>query len=206
MNKKLLYILTAILALSAGAWISSLQLFSKSSDNSVIQIQGLVLDPARKIGVPKLSKDDGSVFTVDDLRDHWSIIFFGYTNCPDVCPTTMAVLAAAKAKEKNFPKVFFVSIDPNRDKVEMLSDYVKYFDPDFTGVTGDENMIKALTLQTSVVYMKVSAESGNEDDYLMDHSASLLLINPEGHLRAFLKPPHSPQTIIKSIKTVKESQ
>ena len=207
MKNKILIALAASASLVIGAWVSSLQLSDKSSDDqSSIRIQGLVLEPARLIGLPVLTKDNGSPFVLDDLKNHWSVMFFGYTNCPDICPTTLSVLAAAKKQDKEFPEVIFVSIDPQRDQVEMLAEYVKYFDPEFVGVTGDEKMIEALTLQTSVVYMKVPGESGNDNDYIMDHSASLLLINPEGKLQAFLKPPHTLQSITSSIKTVKASR
>lgn len=211
MNNKILIPLVATVALATGVGVSSWQqgnenVVSSSSVSSPIRIQGLVLDPARKIGIPELIKHDSSAFVLDDLKGHWSILFFGYTRCPDVCPTTMATLVAAKSQNDNFPQVILVSIDPQRDSVEILKEYVKYFDPEFIGITGAEKMIEALTLQTSVVYMKVAADSGNEDDYLMDHSASLLLINPEGKLQAFLKPPHSPQSIMESISKIKAAK
>ncbi|MBT8119079.1 MAG: SCO family protein, partial [Gammaproteobacteria bacterium] len=106
-----------------------------------------------------------------------------------------------------FPDVVFVSVDPERDKVEMLADYVQYFDKDFIGVTGDKEMIKALTLQMSVVYMKVPVDNGtsvNSDDsvYNVDHSSALLLVNPDGKLVAFLNPPHDAETILKDFQTV----
>lgn len=203
MKNKLLISVAAILALISGVWISSLQLSDDTIPNKVplVDIQGHVLDPARIIGIPELIKDDGSPFGMEDLKHHWSIMFFGYTNCPDVCPTTMSVLASAKKQAEKFPVVYFVTIDPQRDKVEMLGEYVDYFDSEFVGVTGSEKMIEALTLQTSVVYMKVP-KGENENDYLMDHSASLLLINPEGRLRAFMKSPHTPQSILDSVKKV----
>lgn len=203
MKNKLLISLAAIFALILGIWVSTLQLSDDDVSNkkSPVDIQGLVLDPARIIGVPELTKDDGSPFVMQDLKNHWSIIFFGYTNCPDVCPTTMSVLASAKKQAKEFPVVYFVTIDPQRDKVEMLGEYVDYFDPEFIGISGSEKMIEALTLQTSVVYMKVF-QSKDEEEYLMDHSASLLLIDPAGRLRAFLKAPHSPQSILDSVKKV----
>jgi len=85
----------------------------------------------------------------------------------------------------------------------MLGEYVQYFDKDFIGVTGDDNLIKALTLQMSVVYMKMAAEdASSESDYLVDHSSTLLLLNPEGKLVAFMNPPHEPKIILKDLGKV----
>lgn len=222
---KLIITVTALAAMSAGFWLSTLQQQAdeKSAQtakekalaqarNNFSPIQGTILSPARKVAVPALIQDNGQSFTLDDLSGQWHLLFFGYTHCPDICPTTMGVAAQAKklaaANNKPFPQVVFVSVDPERDKVGMLSEYVKYFDKDFIAVTGEKDLIKALTLQMSVVYMKMPARDESQEDeaskkgYTMDHSAALLLLNPEGKLVAFLNPPHDPKTIIKDFQTV----
>ena len=166
-KNKSLIVITAVIAMSAGFGLSLLlqgdneevleSIKEQANERALAEarkifspIQGTILSPARKITVPALVKDDGSVFTLDDLTGHWSLLFFGYTHCPDICPTTMGVVAQAKkiATENNhlFPQVIFISVDPERDKVEMLSEYVQYFDKDFIGVSGDEKLIKALLL------------------------------------------------------------
>ena len=207
----------AVAALSAGFWLSSLQHTAErnaaaENDDKLAQarenfspIQGAIMSPARKIILPELIKDNGETFTSDDLTGHWSLLFFGYTNCPDICPVTMGVVAQAKksaeAINHMFPDVVFVSVDPERDKAEILTDYVQYFDKDFKGVTGDKDLIKALTLQMSVVYMEMPADdvTGN---YMVDHSAALFLIDPQGKLTAFFNPPHDTETILKDFQTV----
>ena len=227
-SNSLIIIASAIVALSAGFWLSSLQ---KDAENKVgdqnanqfgelndsqqakleqakknfSPIQGTLITPARKIHVPALTKDNGETFTIDDLAGDWHLLFFGYTHCPDICPTTMGVTAQAKklaeTENKPFPQVIFISVDPERDTAEMIGEYVRYFDKDFTAVTGEKDLIKALTLQMSVVYMQMPAEN-DQSGYLIDHSAALLLLNPEGKLVAFLNPPHDPSTIVKDIQTV----
>lgn len=211
----------AVTAMSAGFWLSSMQndaVDSKSHERSSQEqaladarknfspIQGSLVTPARKIAVPELIKHDGQPFSLKDLTGHWSLLFFGFTNCPDICPTTLGVAAQAKKiaaeKAQDFPQVIFISVDPERDKVEMLGDYIQYFDKDFIGVTGDSNLIKALTLQMSVVYMKMPAEENDVNNYQVDHSSALLLLNPEGKLVAFLNPPHDAATILKDFQTV----
>jgi protein SCO1/2 len=223
-KNKSIIVIAAVTAMSAGFWFSSIQQSNnKETAESVKQeahdealaearkkfspIQGAILSPARKISVPTLTKDDGDAFTQNDLAGHWSLIFFGYTHCPDVCPITMGVAAQAKklalANNQEFPEVFFISVDPDRDKVEILAEYVQYFDKDFVGVTGDESLIKALTLQMSVVYMKMSS---SDENYVVDHSSALLLLNPEGRLAAFMNPPHDPKVILKDLEKVMSLQ
>ena len=202
LTKKLAVVLFAVIAMAAGFWLAT-QLTQRPTQE-LPQIQGSVINPPRQLAVPELIRHDGEAFTNEDLKGQWTLVFFGYTHCPDICPITMNVLAAAKQKATaDFPQVMLISVDPQRDSIELLADYVHYFDPEFIGVTGDENMIQALTLQTSVVYMKVPGASGNEKDYLVDHSSSILLINPEGQLAAFLKAPHTPSSILDSVAKVK---
>jgi protein SCO1/2 len=190
----------AVIAMAAGFWLAS---ELRTPDDGYAQLQGTVLKPPRQIQVPELTKQDGTPFTNEDLQGQWSLLFFGYTHCPDICPITMNVLAEAKKKSAgDFPQVVFVTVDPQRDTVDLLGGYVHYFDPEFTGVTGDEKMIQALTLQASVLYMKVPGESGNENDYLVDHSSSILMINPQGQLVAFLGAPHTPSSILASINQI----
>jgi len=224
LRSKLSLAFAAVAALSAGAWLSSMQQANNEQKAAELKakevlaarknfspIQGSVVSPARKIMIPALSKDNGEVFTLADLTGQWHFLFFGYTHCPDVCPVTMGVLAQAKkmaaANNHMFPEVVFISVDPERDKVEMLADYVQYFDKDFTGVTGDKDLIKALTLQMSVVYMKMPGEESSAagksgSGYLVDHSSAILLLNPEAKLVAFFNAPHDPQTIVKDFQTM----
>lgn len=228
-SNNLILTASAIIALSAGFWLSSVQKNAEekasTSGNAFIDnnpdqqakldqakknfspIQGTLITPGRKISVPELIKDDGQILTQADITDDWHLLFFGYTHCPDICPTTMGVATQAKklaeSSNKPFPQVIFVSVDPERDTPDMIGDYVRYFDKDFIAVTGDKAMIKALTLQMSVVYMQMPVTDDNPDSgYLIDHSSALLLLNPEGKLVAFLNPPHDPATIVKDVQTV----
>ena len=204
----LIVIVAALLAMAAGFWLSSTR--QPGADATVEQVQGFHgtrLSVPRKLAIPVLQKTDHGAFTAADITGHWSLLFFGYTNCPDVCPTTMRMLAAAKLEAPDgFPRVFFVSVDPQRDKLEQLAQYVKYFDDDFTGVTGDEKMLQALALQADVLFMKVPAEAGSDNAYLVDHSAAILAINPEGRLAAFINPPHTPDSILKAIDVLMNNE
>lgn len=204
MSSKSLIIVAAITSMVLGFVIANNYRSTGSNPISQVQdFQGALLSTPRKISMPTLKQDDGTDFTGEDLRERWTLMFFGYTHCPDICPTTMNTLAQAKQKvPEGFPEVVFVSVDPERDKIDMLGEYVKYFDPSFKGVTGDEELIKALTLQMSAVYMRTPvAEDGS---YLVDHSSSVMVLNPEGNLAALISPPHTPSNILKALESIQK--
>lgn len=139
-------------------------------------------------------------FTLARLRDQWSFVFFGYTHCPDVCPTAMLDLkrtvaaVADSGPEVKLPQVVFVSVDPERDTPAQLARFVPYFNPDFIGVTGSQDQLDQLSGQLSSLAMKVP-NPDNPDNYLVDHTASILLLNPDGRLEAIFTPPHDPDTM-----------
>jgi protein SCO1/2 len=151
------------------------------------------LIPARVLQAFELIDHTGAAFTLERLRGHWSFLFFGYTHCPDICPTTLNTLNALARTigtlpaPASTPQYVFVSIDPERDTPELLAKFVPYFNPTFIGVTGTASTIDMLTKQLSVMHMKI--ESDRPDNYLMDHSAALLLIDPQGNLHALMSPP-----------------
>ena len=203
MRLKILFIVAAIASMILGIWAASaLRSMESASSLRAMDIQGSVLSSARSIAVPEsLKMHDGNAFTSAVLQDHWSLIFFGYTHCPDICPTTLQTLARAKKDLKQiFPNVYFVSVDPERDSIDSLGAYIRYFDPGFTAVTGDSEMIRDLTSQMSVVFMKVPGSSGQAEEYLVDHSSSIMLLNPKGALQAFLSAPHTSQSINSALK------
>ncbi|WP_298943464.1 SCO family protein [uncultured Psychromonas sp.] len=129
-------------------------------------------------------------FTNESLKGKWTLIFAGYTFCPDVCPTTLADLDRVYPSLKNdndtTTQVVFVSVDPNRDKAEQLADYVHYFNKNFIGVTSTHQQLWPFVTQLGLIYGIVEA-GDTEDFYLVDHSASIVLIDPEGKLHATFK-------------------
>ena len=133
----------------------------------------------------------GESFSLENLRGHWTILFFGFTNCPDICPTTMATLAQMyqflSSDEQEKLQVVMVSLDPERDTQEKMAEYVPYFNADFVGVTGNKHLIRRMTAELNIAYNKVPLEG---DNYTVDHSTQLVLINPRGHYHGFFKAPH----------------
>ena len=158
----------------------------------------IVLDQPRIFSDFELIDHRGEVFNIDRFRDTWTIVFFGFTNCPDICPTTLAVLndtySKMKESEKEKLQVVMISLDPERDTVEALADYVPYFNDQFIGVTGNKHLIRRLTAEINIAYNKVPLAG---DDYTVDHSTQLVLINPKGHYHGFFKAPHS-ETMLRS--------
>jgi protein SCO1/2 len=158
----------------------------------------IVLDQPRIFSDFELIDHRGEVFNIDRFRDIWTIVFFGFTNCPDICPTTLAVLndtySKMKESEKEKLQVVMISLDPERDTVEALADYVPYFNEQFIGVTGNKHLIRRLTAEINIAYNKVPLAG---DDYTVDHSTQLVLINPKGHYHGFFKAPHS-ETMLRS--------
>jgi protein SCO1/2 len=140
----------------------------------------------------------GREFGPAELRGKWSLMFFGYTNCPDFCPSTLTTLAALEkqlraAKTVAPPQVIFVSVDAKRDTPAQLDKYVPYFDPEFIGLTApDQNKIEAVAKQWNVAVAVQPAVDGN---YTVDHSGAIFVIDPEGKLTAILTGPFTVEAL-----------
>lgn len=152
---------------------------------------GLFLfDTPRDPGEFSLIDHHGSPFTREDLIDQWTLIFFGFTHCPDICPTTMAELAELKAQlvgtEASDARVVMLSVDPARDTPERLAQYASYFHTDFIGVTGDFTDILSFAQRLNAPFRKVSEPDGA---YQMEHSANVMLMNPRGDYHGFFRAP-----------------
>lgn len=206
MNKTQLIVVisAAIVAMAAGLWLGTVSQQSEPLAKPPT-IQGLILPEAKQLAEFNLMDAKGSVFAKENLKNNWSLIFVGYTHCPDVCPITLSVLRNVvelmQEQQLESPRIIFISVDPERDTPETLEQYVKFFNEDFVGVTGRKDELARLGKQLGVFYTKVAGTSGdiNADDYLIDHSSSLMLVNPQGNLQAYLTAPHTPMKIVESI-------
>jgi protein SCO1/2 len=149
-----------------------------------------LLETPRDVGDFELVDHHGQPFTPASLEGHWTMIFFGFTYCPDICPTTMAFMAELTREledtEVADTEVVMFSVDPARDTVEQLAAYVPYFHPDFTGVTGEFLELFRVATAMNTPFRKVP---GQDENYLVDHSANVVLINPRGDYHGFFKAP-----------------
>jgi protein SCO1/2 len=183
------------LALAGGLWLGA-TLLPGASTPTIPQVSvATVLPQPRPLADFRLVDQDGAPFTLEALRGQWTFLAIGYTHCPDICPTTLATFTAIASgigdrSERQAPTRFlFVSIDPGRDTPERLAQYVRYFDPGFLGATGDEAQLRAFAAQLGLAYAKVEGQD-TALGYLMDHSASVLLVDPDGRLAAIFSAPH----------------
>ncbi|MCZ6912110.1 MAG: SCO family protein [Proteobacteria bacterium] len=153
----------------------------------------------------ELLSHSGQAFRKENLRGNWSFLFFGFTHCPDVCPTTMStlnrVVGGIADRGKRQPRVFFVSVDPMRDSADKLAAYVPYFNPEFVGLTGELASIQNLTRDLGVAVIYTPTEqtvAGHEDEqnYSVDHTTALFLIDPDGRLSGIFSAPHITEQII----------
>lgn len=145
---------------------------------------------------------DRAVFT-----GQWDLVFFGFTHCPDICPATMTLLAQVRRTLESqgrepLPRLVLVSVDPERDTPEAMATYLGYFGNGNLGLTGDVGEIRKLADALGIFFEKSAVADGN---YGVDHSAVVLLINPEGRLRALFTAPHRVEDIVHDLPLIMES-
>ncbi len=153
-----------------------------------------------------LSMHNNQAFNLESLQNKWTLLFFGYTHCPDVCPLALTVMKAVYKSLAQYPKVqrntqmVFVSVDPARDTPEHISQYVAHFDSSFIGVTGEVAQIDQLAKSLNAGYV-----SGKVDEfgrYDIDHTSSIYLIGPQRQVHGAFIPPHFPETISNQLLAV----
>lgn len=185
--------LFAVAALFLGLFVSQHLHLTKRID--VSKFHGTFLDKPREISSFALTGIDNMPFNNTSLQGHWTLVFFGFTNCGMVCPTTMAELAKMyhllqEKGVKTLPQVVMISVDPERDNLDKLNNYVKAFDPNFYGARGDEDAIKKITKELGIAYTKVTKDTEGAQVYDIEHTGAVMLINPKGDLSAFFTTPH----------------
>jgi protein SCO1/2 len=143
----------------------------------------------------------GSEFTKNRLSGQWSLMFFGFTNCPDICPATLQQLAIANKNLEEaglpVPDIIFVSVDPERDTPDVLTTYVSHFAGDILGVTGDITELTRLTSSIGIFFEKAELPTGDDSgNYSVDHSAVVLVINEDGAIHASFSAPHNIENFV----------
>ncbi|MDH5257517.1 MAG: SCO family protein [Gammaproteobacteria bacterium] len=155
-------------------------------------LQGLIIDsPATKLPDFKFVDHNNKHFDKTRFENKWSLVFFGYTNCPDVCPTSLSIMDKV-SKQSKLPEnmqYVFVSVDPKRDTPEKLKGFVEYFNPKFVGATGAKVEIDKFQEPLGVIY-DFEGDT-NSDDYIVNHFAAIYIIDPKSRERAYILPPHS---------------
>lgn len=175
------------------------------------EISGTLLPAPKPLKPFQLTDHRGQRFGIEQLKGHWSFLFFGYTHCPDVCPTTLQTFKTIHSKFKEMPgtiddiQFILVSLDPERDSVEHLKQYIQNIHPDFIALTGKAEQIKQFADQSWIYYLRDKSNSDGSKDsnsdknssnnYLIDHSAAIVLLNPNSGIHAIFAAPHHAEKI-----------
>lgn len=197
--------LSMVLALALGLWIAQVEGRSqRDSASAVSGASGMTrLDPPRPLTGFALHDTRNQPFNLARLRGHWSFLFFGYTHCTDVCPTTLATfkqLHSLAGGVSHGVQYVFVSVDPQRDSAGVLARYVGRFDPEFIGATGNDAELSALTRQMGVYYKRHAPGRGG--NYEVDHTSVIFLIDPQARLCALFSELNDPRAIARGFKAL----
>lgn len=187
---KTVAILLAIMLTFLGLFLHKL-LTPRILNNYELSANGaVVFDKPRIIPEFQLLDHYGQPFQLENLQGKWTLVYFGFTYCPDICPTTLATLSQWYKKLdddiRDKTQVVMLTVDPARDTPAKLQQYMAHFNSDFVGVTGEFLDIKRLSDQLNVAFNRVVLDNG---DYTVDHSGHIVLINPYGHYHGIFKPP-----------------
>lgn len=216
-NRQTLLVLLAALAAGLGLWAAQVAFGPAPGPSPATpEPAGPAVDPAslqavslfpqpRLLPAWTLDQSDGTPLDGAELSGRWTLVFLGFTHCPDVCPTTLADLARAQKAweplpEARRPRVLFVSVDPARDTPAKSGEYAAYFHPATLAATAREPALQQFASSLGMVYMKVETEGG----YTMDHSNALVLIDPQGRQAGLVRPPFVPAAIAADLARLAE--
>ncbi|SDI87913.1 SCO family protein [Pseudomonas abietaniphila] len=197
-TQKTVFILVAIVAVVLGLTVNRVLSGKGQGDQTALIDAGVILLPqSRNVPDLKMVDQDGQPVSLGSLKDKWTLLFFGYTFCPDICPTTLAQLRQIKSE---LPKetvdklrIVLVSVDPNRDTPQQLKTYLGYFDKQFVGLTAPVDSIQKLANAVSIPFIPADTSKPN---YTVDHSGNLALLGPDGTQRGFIRAPLNNQKLI----------
>lgn len=203
--KKIFFIsISLLMILMAGLTLYGFIHFKKNTlSESDLKIATL-LKHSRELPAFALLDMHKKSFTNASLKNDWHLLFLGFTSCPSICPTTLGTLNQVYQKlaalgVKKLPKFIFVSLDPEQDTPDVLSQYLSHFNASFSGITGNKEDIDRLANSLGAVYMKVKDEKGAGT---IDHSASIFVVNPEGHYYALFTSPNNAEDIAIDLKKI----
>lgn len=188
---KTVLILVAVIALVLGLTVSKVLDAPQPDARAALLDAGIVLLPqSRALPALNLLDEQGAAQSLDRLTGRWTLLFFGYTFCPDICPTTLAELRQLRARlpaellERY--RVVMVSVDPQRDTPEQLRQYLGFYNAGYSGLTGELADIQKLATAVSIPFIPGDT---SKERYTVDHSGNLAIIGPDGRQRGFIRAP-----------------
>jgi protein SCO1/2 len=196
--KNLLVFVVLALALVAGIFVAL------RSDVPAEPVAALVLPNPEPLPEFSLLDQDGNAIDRSVFTGQWDLVFFGFTHCPDICPTTLQLLATARdtlARQGHepLPRIVLVSVDPERDTPEIIGQYVDYFGDGNLGITGSLEELSRLTTGLGIYFQK---QATDDDNYLVDHSAAVLVVDPEGRFSALFSGPHNVENFVHDLPII----
>ena len=160
-----------------------------------------LIEPARNLGLFNLMDSNGNEFLPESFKGKWNILFFGFTFCPDICPITMSMLSRIEKgldlEEQDKIRIFLVTVDPDRDGPNQLKVYLKNFSENFIGLTGGLDQIYNFATRVNAPFTPI--KNSKDPYYTVDHTGSIILIDPEGNYAGFFRSPHNQDNIKKAI-------
>lgn len=203
---KSLVIVTTLLVIGIGVTLYQTLDHQRKPDQAAQLAAGIVsLPQGRDLPDLSLISHLQQPFRVRDLRGRWTLVFFGYTFCPDICPTTLADLRQLNAllpeAARQRLRILMVSVDPNRDTPEQLKSYLSYFSPDFIGLTGPLADIQSLSNTLGIPFIPGDTQRPH---YKVDHSGNLAIIGPDGRLQGFIRAPLNIQKLAEQLPRLLE--
>lgn len=214
-NRTTLLILMAALAAGLGLWAAQVFFAAPATTRpaepatatapavDAARLRSVRLFPqARDVPAFSLQQSDGTALTPGELRGHWTLVFLGFTHCPDICPTTLSDLAQAQKAWADLPaatrpRLLFVSVDPERDTPAKVGEYAAFFHADTLAATAPVPALEDFAASLGMVFMKVATAAG---DYSMDHSNVLVVLDPSGRQAGLIRPPLVPADIAADLR------
>ena len=195
--QKTVFVLVAIVAVVLGLTVHRVLNGERQADPTQLLDAGIVLLPqSRTLPALEMVDQNGAKVAVDQFKDKWSLVFFGYTFCPDICPTTLAQMRELKGllpePARDNLRFIFVSVDPNRDTPQQIKQYLGYFDANFVGITSDLPTLQKLANAVSIPFIPADT---SKENYTVDHSGNLVVLGPDGTQRGFIRSPLNNQKL-----------
>ena len=193
---------TAVFSVLAAIAIGVIAAILSGAPEPITIRSGTALPEPRPVADFELLDEHGRVLTREAFRERWSLVFTGFTNCPDICPTTLALLAAVAGRLREHGgdlQTVFVSVDPERDTPEVLAQYVGHFDEQMIGITGTQAQIDSLCDGLGLAHVRNPGPGGA---YTVDHSTALVLIDPKVRIAAYFRPPHDVDALVADLSTL----
>ncbi len=198
-------VISAVILVGVLAGIVTAIVFTRTDRTPLTLVRATLFDAPRPLAAFTLVDQSGGTFDLSRLRDRWTLFFFGFTNCPDVCPTTLATLAEVRRLLADLPpaerpEIVLATVDPVRDTPEVLGRYVAHFDPQFIGITGSQASVDGLTRDLGVAVM--IGASVADGSYTVDHSAAIFVVDPSAAFTAVFSAPHAAATIALDYRSI----